>query len=66
MIYIFVFRREKSTPSDIQDDRVSTSESVLTQSCNSAPCDLRSLSDIHIAPRRTLFRSSSTGDDLDV
>ncbi|XP_052075750.1 afadin- and alpha-actinin-binding protein B-like isoform X2 [Mytilus californianus] len=61
-------RREKSTPSDIQDDKVSTTESILTQSCSSAPCDLRSetLSDIHIAPRRTLFRSSSTGDDLDV
>lgn len=58
-------RRENSTPIEPQDvDKISSSESILTESCRSAPCDLRenSVTDINIA-RRTLFRRSSTGSN---
>lgn len=64
-------RREQNSPSDIQDDKVSTTDSMLSESCRSAPCDLRSdaMSEVMpLAPRRTLFRQSVSGtkDDLDV
>ena len=64
-ILLYNFRRENSTLLEPQDvDKISSSESILTESCRSAPCDLRenSVTDINI-PRRTLFRRSSTGSN---
>ena len=64
-----IFRREKSTPSD-DLEKINETESILSESCRSAPSDLRqnSVTDVTSGSRRTLFRSSSTGnnDGLDV
>jgi hypothetical protein len=59
-ILLYNFRRENSTLLEPQDvDKISSSESILTESCRSAPCDLRenSVTDINTCLNNTYIHN---------